>query len=325
MRRVTVARTRMHWMDALRGLAVALVALNHSLDFPNQFGLDFSFPGRNFMFGALEPYRVPLLLVLSGLLLRPSLRKPVFDYYWGKVARILWPLLVWGCITAAAIVHDVDLLNPEYWRSGPMHLWFLAVLLAVYLIGPLVRLVPAVMLALIGPALLLLFDPESMDVRKALFWSFFFFAGVAVEPFVQRVQQLGPWFGVVTAAAAVVFAYASTQGIIRVNPAWPLSVLASLPGLSFVLWLGPRLPRLRPLEFVGRRSIVLYCAHVPPMLLMARILANVPVQPELLLWVPIVIATFAVPLLMTWKYEWFKWAFELPVRRRSAAIPQRTA
>jgi len=309
------ARTRLYWMDALRGLAVILIAFNHSFDFPRQFGFDFRFEGRQILFGSLEPYRVPLLMVLSGLLLLPSLKKPLDTYLWGKVSRILWPYLVWGALTAVTVVDQVDLFNINYWRSGPLHLWFLAVLLGVYLVAPLVRFIPAAVLALIGPLTLLLIGETDQDIRFFLFWSFFFFIGVALAPHLTRLQQLGVWFPIVMGAAAIVFAYASVTRFILVLPDYPLGVFASLPGLAFLLWLAPRLPRLPFLELVGRHSIVMFCAHPVSMLLAARALAAWDiVLPPAVSWLIIAVFTFGFPLLLTYAYRYMYWLFELPVR-----------
>ncbi len=323
-------RTRMHWMDALRGLAVILIAFNHSFDFPRQFGFDFRFEGRQILFGSLEPYRVPLLLVLSGLLLLPSLKKPLDAYLWGKVSRILWPYLVWGVFTAIAVVDRVDLLDINYWRSGPLHLWFLAVLLGVYLVAPLVRFIPAAVLALIGPLTLLLIGETDQDIRFFLFWSFFFFAGAALAPHLSRIQQLGVWFPIVMGVAAVVIAYASVNRFIQVLPNYPLAVFASLPGLAFLLWLAPRLPRLSFLELVGRHSIVMFCAHPISMLITARALAPwANVLPPAAAWLIIAVFTFGFPLLMIYVYRSVSWAFELPIRieqlRRLVARPKSAA
>ncbi|MDJ1370122.1 hypothetical protein C7K25_01835 [Gulosibacter molinativorax] len=83
---VTTTQTntsRSHGMDALRGIAVLLVILQHSNGIPRTYAdinvaefLDYST-------GFLAPYRMPMLLLLSGLLLIPSVRKPLPTYYGG--------------------------------------------------------------------------------------------------------------------------------------------------------------------------------------------------------------------------------------------------
>ena len=67
---------RMTWMDLVRGGAIVLVVFWHAASVPDQL-LDGAEPGYYVrkLNAALGPFRIPTLLVLSGLLVERSLAK----------------------------------------------------------------------------------------------------------------------------------------------------------------------------------------------------------------------------------------------------------
>lgn len=71
-------------MDAFRGAAILLVILQHSTGIPRTRGVSLKIGIIESLTGVLAPYRMPLLLLLSGLLLGPSLNKPLGTYFSGK-------------------------------------------------------------------------------------------------------------------------------------------------------------------------------------------------------------------------------------------------
>src|SRR6478735_4086004 len=100
---------RLHWMDLLRGCAVLLVIAFHASTYPIEFGMEV--PDVLVTINvALTPFRLPTLLVLSGMLLPRALEKPLGRYYAGKARNILWPYLVWtvleGLVVGASLLAD---------------------------------------------------------------------------------------------------------------------------------------------------------------------------------------------------------------------------
>ena len=75
---------RLLWMDRLRGVAiVAVIVLHAELSARGASGQEL--PLVHTLNGALAPYRMPMLVALSGMLLTPALGKPWRTYLSGKV------------------------------------------------------------------------------------------------------------------------------------------------------------------------------------------------------------------------------------------------
>ena len=92
---------RIQWMDVLRGIAVLLVVVLHGADIPylNGNGVEEWAQVNRY----LEPFRMPLLMFLSGILLPRSLAKPLRLYAWGRVRR--HPLAAAAVDPAVRAVH----------------------------------------------------------------------------------------------------------------------------------------------------------------------------------------------------------------------------
>lgn len=312
--------SRMHWMDALRGLAVILVVLMHSTSYPAQQGQDLNFAAANASANVLAPYRMPLLLMLSGMLLGPSVKRNLGRYYWGKVRRIVWPLLVWGIITAFAEEKAGRLGALNYWLSGPLHLWFLGVLIVYYAVGPVLRFIPAIGIVVGLYLTMALFPIDNFLLRRLMFYGVFFFLGAALWPHVDLILKRGVWFPIVMGAMGILVAAGSAFQVLRVHPdshvGW---MVAPLPGMAAILWAGPRLPRIPWLEFAGRRSLVLYATHMPIMVwftLTYSWLAE-DVTP-FAFYGPQILLGLGIPVLLAIFYRRVRYLYELPAsfRRR---------
>ncbi|WP_427383664.1 acyltransferase family protein [Janibacter sp. G56] len=188
---MTIDPQRHRWMDVLRGAAVLLVIAWHAATIPDAYG--FVVPEAVHRVNrAGAPYRQPLLLFLSGMLLGRSLDKQWRSYAAGKARAILWPLFVWTLITAA--VADVSALaQPVTWLAGYRHLWFLNVLLACYAVGLLGKHMraPWWLVAASLWSVWLVFSPQLPGVTNFLWFGGFFFAGSAAASLVPRFQGGG--------------------------------------------------------------------------------------------------------------------------------------
>lgn len=249
----------MEWMDELRGLAILLVILHHVPTVPAVLGG--TSPGWTSIMEALAPFRMPLMLALSGMLLPQSVAKPLRTYYTGKVRKILWPFLVWTVLTNLALLSPQSLLSPWTWIGGTWHLWFLAVLLACYLVGSLTRWIPA--WAWIIPMVALSPFPDTNAFVRILWFGSFFFFGAALMRHAARWQNLSPAVPLALSIASIGYGVwvATPAGDHRQTS--PLAFVASIAGILAVIWIAPRLPRSRQLQRVGQLSMVYYVVHFP--------------------------------------------------------------
>lgn len=307
---------RLHWMDSLRGFAIVLVILHHSTGVPRELGVGngLHFPLIDAVVGFFGPYRMALLLVISGLLLPAAVQKPPKTYASGKLRKVLWPFVIWMVLTGLSRGTLEPLLAPTSWLQGLWHLWFLAVLLFAYTVGYLSRWLPPLFLAVASLGTLVLLSPDERWQRAALFFGSFFFVGAALKPHLQRIQNsrvIIPLLGVPALAIAVLGA----RGDVVVGYGQTRAFLIPWAGVVFFLWLWPRIPRTQTLELLGRHSIVAYTMHFPAQSLFAKLAPGVADSaPGVFVALSFGVG-LTVPLLVIKHYQSFKWFFELPAPR----------
>lgn len=264
----SAARPRMEWMDLLRGTAVLLVVVLHAASIPASTGdaiREWVLINRY-----VEPFRMPMLMLLSGMLLPTSLAKPTAQYLWGKVAGIVWPAAVWMVLYGVLVFRNGP-GDPDYWLTGD-YLWFLLALSACYLAALLLRSVPAV-----GVAAAMLVVVTSVDVpaglaTKTLYYGAFFFLGAGLGHLVPRwITARWPLVALLGVAAAVLSHLGLEDQRLRLGTLEAAGI--SVLGLLVILWVAPRLPvggAARFLRWVGRSSIVVYVVHFPILVLLHR-------------------------------------------------------
>lgn len=129
-------------MDTTRGAAVVAVVLMHAeLEVVARTGVDLPIVGA--VNDALVDVRMPLLVLLSGLLLPRSLAKGMRSHLRGKAVHILWPYAVWGLLDCTHAVADAWLggrplpwqLYIELLHDPHTYLWFLGYLFAYHVIA----------------------------------------------------------------------------------------------------------------------------------------------------------------------------------------------
>ena len=262
-------------MDLLRGTAILLVIAHH-LRLVQQIW-DGGTPWAIVELSeALAPFRMPALLFASGLLLARSLRRPPGRFLAGKLRGLLWPWLLWSAVMLP-ILGWGHADEPLWWLNG-MYTWFLAALFCYYVIGLVTRRIHPGWIALASvvvwtalPLLGAAHDWLGPRPDKFIFYAVFFFAGAALRPLLARGPL--PW-PVVVPALAVAAGWAAYASKIDAEPRVPvlaqLVILLAVIGAVGVLQRLPRLLALRPVEWLGRNSVVPYLVHLPVVEMLGR-------------------------------------------------------
>lgn len=263
---------RMQWMDFVRGICILLVIFVHASGVTEDVGgLSFSPAFVTFnMF--MDPFRIPLLMFLSGMLLHKSLGKTTGDYIRGKFHLIFWPFLLWSIVTYAAenrLTLEYILKTPISAPSVLWYLWFLCAfyILALFLVRARVPLIPVIVVCVLASGVL----PSVLRIdRFAALFAFFLLGHVVTT------RSLGPQ--VTTPLALVGFAAAVAGGIISVTMGSikydPLFVWVPLGLITFVLWAASfyrSYGLTAAFEWIGRNSIVFYAIHFPALMVSARL------------------------------------------------------
>lgn len=270
---VLTERTRMTWMDAVRGTAIILLLIWHASAVPALYGVEMPEVIRSANAFFL-PFRMPTLMLLSGMLLERSLRKPLPRYLAGKASMVVWPYLVWVVIAKLTFLEQAG-LPWWHWRAwyATSYLWFLFFIAVYYAAAPLLRHLPiwaTVGLAALGAILL---DAGSMEQRMAYFAVFFFGgAWLARHPaLLDRTSR--PRMLVLLGIPAVAFGVASVllpDALHHLLWGAPLSIAGSLALIGIFSTAGRHGLVRRLVEFLGRSSIVFYVSHFPVMALLSQ-------------------------------------------------------
>ncbi|MCB7137037.1 acyltransferase family protein [Cellulosimicrobium marinum] len=321
---------RARWMDVLRGSAILLVVLSHATAVVG------SVVGAPRWMDTVDvffaPYRMPALMVLSGMLLPRAFGKPLPAYYLGKARTLLWPYVVWVVVLAAVGGAPGPLLEPRTWYATS-YLWFVFYLLVYFSVAPVLRRAPRWLLVVVAVALVVVSTPmdAAADGRtKALLYlGAFFVAGYALAR--------SP--GVVAAVTAgrgrwVAIGLAPLPGVLAVSTGTftheGLFALASAVGVLGAVALTTAVvgPRTHGVETLGRHSVVTYVTHYPLFVVVAAALgaAGVGVLPAGAA-VLTVLGAFALAVAVGYalvrlrRYAVVGWLFEWPAR----AVPRRWA
>ncbi|SCY83572.1 acyltransferase family protein [Paracoccus tibetensis] len=268
----TASRSRLLWMDIVRGAAILAVITFHSVTIVERYEFEAGLVWRN-LNETLKLFRMPILIFLSGMLLPRSLAKPMPEYFWGKVRAILWPFFLWSTIYAGAA--GVDLTSPYEVRhlyTGGSHLWFLGFIFVYYIAAkPLSRVDPLLVAA--AAFTLSMISPDGAKYsERILYLMSLFFLGSAVSRHGELIGQVlrSPWIWVLTPLVAAA-GYATARHDLNFGPNW---VVVSAVGFLFFAAIAQRLEGVqiaRPLVWIGQRSIVFYVSHAIFILLIARL------------------------------------------------------
>ncbi|MBO1770708.1 acyltransferase [Agrococcus sp. TF02-05] len=263
---------RMHWMDGLRGTAIVLIMVLHAAEMLRSIGMP---PDEGVaMFNTIaSPFRIPLLMVLSGMLLGTSLSKGPGRYLVGKLRAIAWPYVVW-LLLLLAVFPSLGIETVVRGLVAPnTYLWYLHTLLIAYLAALAMRRLPAWLRTLAPLALALVVSrfelPEAISMlspQRTLVLLSFFFAGDLL------MQNLPRWLPLLRHPVAILIGAASAVAVVAIvlppeGPGSgdaiiaPLVIAAIAAGIGLLSRAPWRNPLARALRWVGKHSIVFYVSH----------------------------------------------------------------
>jgi peptidoglycan/LPS O-acetylase OafA/YrhL len=315
----------MPWMDALRGIAILLVILWHAPSIPSFLG--FAVPPSFLSVGEFFlPFRMPALMLLSGLLLPRSLAKGLPRYYLGKVQFIVWPYIIWSAIHIEQFGVGYPIEDPRAWIATG-YLWFIFFIALYYAVAPLFTRIPPWVVPVVFWIVAQLVPTGQLT--DFFFYGGFFFAGnlVARQPGLLDAVLRRRWLVAVLAVVAIVFGVVSTQVDVNRMPVLALLSLAGIVAAIAATRVIGGSPLLRPLRFVGRTSIVYYVAHFPIMIVALKLFEQ---QVDAVTLVGILLLSALVGCtVLAWLRNVipFRWLFQapllglIPLPRRGADSP----
>jgi uncharacterized membrane protein YcfT len=287
-RRRVRSGARVPAVDAGRGLAITLVVLLHAADWLQVAGLPIGdWPAVDTVAAAL---RMPLFFTISGVLGSKLLQARWPDLLAGRVTLLLWVYLAWQPIGSLVglVVHDIKgdsedplrmLLSLALTPVRPrLELWFVWALALMFLIARLTRRVPvAVQLLVTGvtSAICLRSVPPVTNPGWCglLAYDVFFLIGMHGRDLV--VGQFDrtsarPWraLALVAAWAAVAVPCALFDLERFVGPGLAVRALGLAAGIAVAALLA----RSRLLRHLGSRTLPIYLAHTPIIIVLVRVI-----------------------------------------------------
>jgi fucose 4-O-acetylase-like acetyltransferase len=272
-----LVRPRQRWMDLLRGIAILLVINLHALsplDDDGRHPPDLLLRLNE----ALAPYRIPTLVFLSGMLLQGSLRKGFRRFTIGKLQKIGWPYLVWSAVFLV-VVGAVSSYNVgKVFYDPPTYLWYLFFLLAFYFMAyallTFAKAVPTPAVAVVSLAVSAVMPEDGRSQRFFFLFAFFLLGDWAARhPVRWRAWVTHPAAVVLGASFAISGAMLSFDlRLVRYQSLYAWCVLGWIIVACRFTPAVTRFAISKPLEFMGRQSLIFYCVHMPALLTAAKLL-----------------------------------------------------
>jgi uncharacterized membrane protein YcfT len=253
---------RCGWIDQARGLAIILLVIFHAGRHAADHVAVPQWIGTALL--ALAPFRMPMLMVVAGLLLERSLRGGAVPFVQRKLRQILWPFLVWTLLSLVLAGEAERLLEPKIWQ-GHANLWFLPFLFSYFMVALLVRRAPHLLVVLVALLISVLARDGSRHGERLFVLMAYFYTGAF---FGQHLERFAAWMSWRTVALLAPFVVAAAlasaaTGVVRYNPLWFPVVLPALVCVFSLLRQCEAARPLRTVAFVGRHAVVYYVVNSP--------------------------------------------------------------
>lgn len=314
--------TRLAWVDTLRGLAILAVIFHHS-DLQVRVGLGATLGIIHTIDSAITPFRMPILMLLSGMLLPRSLTKPWQIYLKGKFTKIGWPYLVWSCgflavLAGASSFRDesvtlIDVAKILY--DPPTYHWYLAYLVIYYIAVLLLSRAPGLRFSTIPLALAGAAMAEGNLKRFLFLWAFFITGEIiasywhVLKPLVAHPVAVAGF----TAATIPALYLAGTGEQLRYESLWAPCVIAAVFALRPLMIRIAETKMGEAFSSIGQQSMVYYVSHYLVIRVTFYAMTLLGVSNEYILFISAVIIALVVGYalvklrhhsLVAWLFEW---------------------
>lgn len=262
---------RERWIDVVRGCCAIGVVLHHATALGAAQG--WSHPVTDLLDAALSPFRMPLLMTISGLVLGGALAQPFGRFAIRRARTLVWPYLVWSVVVLAATGGLVPAALVRIWTVAPTYLWFLQFLAVFAIAAWLLRRLPTQ--ALLSVAALSVtvsgFLPETHRADRFAYLFGFFLLGVAARRWrPSGARAIAVSVGGATAVVLLLIALAAGERVRYEAAAAPLVALAVVALVALARsrpFPGTRSrPRRRPVQdglaHLGQNAVVPYVTHL---------------------------------------------------------------
>lgn len=288
-----VKKQRIDWVDAGRGLAIALVVLLHSTNWLGEAG--FEIDGWRFFDETIASIRLPLFFTMSGLFAVKWMTARWRDLWRSKISLFVWVFLLWSVITTFSFMLGMNVEGAEgnylaqlkelFWVPilPRFELWFIWALALFFIVAKLIHQLPkALQLTATGilsiVALSGFFVGNTGWVGSAKYF-FFFLCGILLRDHIIRWSTTArPRTLVAAFGLWAVLAISSTA----LN-------LAAVPGFYFIccvvgVWAGIAvsrvLARIPGPRYLGAQTLPVYLTHTTIILAVVWVLAYTLPMPD---------------------------------------------
>jgi len=273
-----MARSRVDWVDAAKGIAIFMVALAHAVQWATITGLAPDIWNRiNLLFIV---FRMPLFFLASGLFAGSVIARGWRDLWRSRLSLLVWALLLWSVVRFAffSVIPNptgMDETNPVDLLLTPLRpsngLWFLYALTLFFVAMKLMRGRVDWRIQLAGATVLSIWFFARADTGNIAwngigrYFVFFVIGCMFRDRIVRFVEKRGPLSGIAFGIAFVVLAV----GILALDGRVPFITGALIITSVFAIAAGLILARFLSgfkwmswLTYLGRNTLPVYVLHV---------------------------------------------------------------
>lgn len=292
-------------MDVVRGFCILLVFLFHGMPALEIFaGLEATPAVAVFNF-FFQPYRMTLLMFLSGMLLHLSLKKPPRIFVEGKLASIYGPFLLWSVLILLAEERLDFITLVKMPISAPTVLWYLWFLFAYYLLAlGIHRAKISFPMIIVASFLASLVLPDFLRMSRFAYLFGFFLLGHVLASRLELIPRTRLFPAVMLLVVVIGGVISASGHKINYDTRYVFFPIALV---LLTLWAMPHYRSTRWTQFVewvGRNSMVFYVLHFLVQVLFVRVIVELsgPFGTESYGW--LYAGTVLLPILVGGIFTW---------------------